>query len=193
MDYEELSKNDWESIAYSNSLGLKLEIINRKIRELGFANLKLCYNKNTKELKISGYDSQPYEKIESIWEVRSESDLHYQLDMFKNCLPSLQRNMMDKPLICQMVLLLNGIMDTKTQKPKYTFYYVTVGKGQGYKTWEATKIKATSLASAQKVAARRNIVLNADMYISMEVDENGFMVNPLVMNVNGKWEKFFED
>ena len=193
MDYEELFKNDWESIAYSNSLSLKLEIVNRKIRELGFANLKIAYNKNTKELKISGYDTQPYEKIESIWEVRSESDLHYQLDMFKNCLPSLQRNMLDKPLICQMCLLLNGIMDTKTQKPKYDFYYVTVAKGQGYRTREAIKIKATSLASAQKVAARRNIVLNTDMYISMEVDENGFMVNPLVMNVNGKWEKFSED
>lgn len=193
MDYEELFKNDWESIAYSNSLGLKLEIINRKIRELGFANLKLCYNKNTKELKLTGYDTHPADKIESIWEVKSEANLHYQLNMFKNCLPSLQRNMMDKPLICQMCLLLNGIMDTEIQKPKYVFYYVTVEKGQGYRTWKATKIKATSLASAQKVAARRNIVLNADMYISMEVDENGFMVNPLVMYVNGKWEKFSED
>ena len=192
MNVDELFKTDWESIAYSNSLGLKMETINRKIRDLGFANLKLCYNKNTKELKISGYDTQPYEKIESIWEVRSESDLHYQLDMFKNCLPSLQRNTMDKPLICQMCLLLNGIMDTKIQKPKYTFYYVTVEKGKGYRTREATKIKATSLASAQKVAARRNIMLNADMYISMEVNENGFMENPLMMYVNGKWEKFSE-
>lgn len=192
MDYEELFKNDWESIAYSNSLGLKIEIVNRKIRELGFANLKLCYNKNTKELKISGYDTQPYEKIESIWEVRSESDLHYQLDMFKNCLPSLQRNMMDKPLICQMCLLLNGIMETETKKPKYTFYGVAVEKGKGYRARQAMEIKATSLASAQKVAARRNIMLNADMYISMEVNENGFMIDPLMMYVNGKWEKFSE-
>lgn len=185
-----LFKNDWESIAYSNSLGLKLETINRKIRDLGFENLKIVYNKNTKELKISGYDTQPYDKIESIWEISSESDLHYQLDLFKNCLPSLQRNMMDKPLLEQIVLLLDGIMETETKKPRYTFYGVAVEKGKGYRARQAMEIKATSLASAQNVAARRNIMLNADMYVSMEVDENGFMENPLMMYVNGKWEKF---
>lgn len=193
MDYEELFKNDWESIEHLNSLELKIEIVNRKIRdEFHYPNIKVVYNKNTKELKFTGYDTEPYAKIEGIWEVKSEANLAYQLDIFKNCLPSLQRNMMDKPLIGQIWLLLDSIMDTEYKKPRYTFYGVAVEKGKGYRTREATKIKATSLASAQKVAARRNIVLNADMYISMEVDENGFMENPLMMYVNGKWEKFSE-
>ena len=38
-----------------------------------------------------------------------------------------------------------------------------------------------------------HIIINADMYVSMEIDENGFMKDPLVMTVNGKWEKFSED
>lgn len=192
MDYEELFKNDWESIAYSNSLGLKLEIVNRKIRELEFNNVKLCYNKNTKELQITGYDTQPYDRVERRWKVKSEANLHYQLNLFKNCLPSLQRNMMDKPLIGQIMLLLDGIMDTEANKPRYTFYGVAVERGKGYRARQAMEIKATSLASAQKVARSRHIICCADVYVSMEVDENGFMKNPLVMNVNGKWEKFSE-
>ncbi len=191
MDYEELFKNDWESIEYSNSLELKLEIINRKIREF-FKNLKLCYNRNTKELQITGYDTQPYDRVERRWKVKSEANLHYQLGIFKNCLPSLQRNMMDKPLIGQIMLLLDGIMDTEANKPRYTFYGVAVEKGKGYRARQAMEIKATSLASAQKVVARHNLILSADMYISMEVDENGFMKDPLTMYVNGKWEKFSE-
>lgn len=191
MDYEELFKNDWESIEYSNSLELKLEIINRKIREF-FKNLKLCYNRNTKELQITGYDTQPYDRVERRWKVKSEANLHYQLDIFKNCLPSLQRNMMDKPLIGQIWLLLDSIMSTESKKPRYTFYGVAVEKGKGYRARKAMEIKATSLDSAQKVVARHNLILSADMYVSMEVDENGFMKDPLVMTVNGKWEKFSE-
>ena len=191
MDCEELFKQDWESIQYSNSIGLKLEKINRKIRDdFQFNNLKLTYNKNTKELKLTGYDIQPQDKIEGIWEIKSEANLHYQLDIFKNCLLSLQRNMMDKPLIGQVWWLLDGIMTTETKKPRYTFYGVAVEKGMGYRAWKATKIKATSLASAQKVTARHHIICNADMYVSMEVDENGFMEEPLMMHVNGKWERF---
>lgn len=49
MDHEELFKNDWESIAYSNSLGLKLEIVNRKIRELGFT--KRIYGKSDGDVR----------------------------------------------------------------------------------------------------------------------------------------------
>ena len=192
MDYEELFKSDWESIAYSNSLELKLEIINRKIRDYEYKNLKLCYNKNTKELKFTGYDTEPYAKTEGIWEVKSEANLAYQLDIFKNCLPSLQRNMMDKPLIGQIWLLLDSIMSTEYKKPRYTFYGVAVEKEKGYRARKAMEIKATSLASAQKVVARHNLILSADMYVSMEIDENGFMKDPLVMTVNGKWEKFSE-
>lgn len=192
MNYEELFKNDWESIEYSNSLGLKLEIINRKIRELEFNNVKLCYNKNTKELSLTGYDTHPADKIETTWKVKSEANLHYQLKIFRSCLPSLQRSIMDKPLLEQIMLLLDGIMTTEANKPRYTFYGVAVEKGKGYRARKAMEIKATSLASAQKVTARHNLILNADMYVSMEVDENGFMKDPLVMNVNGKWEKFSE-
>lgn len=193
MDYEELFKNDWESIAYSNSLGLKLEIINRKIRdEFHYPNIKVVYNKNTKELKFTGYDTEPYAKIEGIWEVKSEANLAYQLDIFKNCLPSLQRNMMDKPLIDQIGLLLDSIMSTEYKKPRYTFYGVAVEKGKGYRVRKATKIYATSLASAQKIVARHNLILNADMYVGMVIDEDGFMEDPLTMYVNGKWEKFSE-
>ena len=151
MDYEELFKNDWESIEYSNSLELKLEIINRKIRdEFHYPNIKVVYNKNTKELKFTGYDTEPYAKIEGIWEVKSEANLHYQLDIFKNCLPSLQRNMMDKPLIGQIWLLLDSIMDTEYKKPRYTFYGVAVEKGKGYRARQAMEIKATSLARKRK-------------------------------------------
>lgn len=192
MNYEELFKNDWESIEYSNSLGLKLEIINRKIRELEFNNVKLCYNKNTKELSLTGYDTHPADKIETTWKVKSEANLHYQLKIFRSCLPSLQRSIMDKPLLEQIMLLLDGIMTTEANKPRYTFYGVAVEKGKGYRARKAMEIKATSLASAQKVTARHNLILNADMYVSMEVDENGFMKDPLVMTVNGKWEKFSE-
>lgn len=193
MNYEELFKNDWESIEYSNSLGLKLEIINRKIRELEFNNVKLCYNKNTKELSLTGYDTHPADKIETTWKVKSEANLHYQLKIFRSCLPSLQRSIMDKPLLEQIMLLLDGIMTTEANKPRYTFYGVAVEKGKGYRARQAMEIKATSLASAQKVVARHNLILSADMYVSMEVDENGFMKDPLVMTVNGKWEKFSEN
>ena len=84
-------------------------------------------------------------------------------------------------------------MSTEYKKPRYTFYGVAVEKGKGYRARKAMEIKATSLASAQKVTARHHIIINADMYVSMEIDENGFMKDPLVMTVNGKWEKFSED
>lgn len=63
------------------------------------------------------------------------------------------------------------------------WYYMDVSHPNAYR--RAEKINAKNVQSAKRTASRYAIYPN--IYIGKEVDENGFIVNPLYVKRGGKW------
>ena len=65
-------------------------------------------------------------------------------------------------------------------------YYVSEVAGL-YSFTKAEKINARSLTSAKRAASKYQMFQNTVIYIGKEVDNKGFIRNPIAVKRGGKW------
>lgn len=66
------------------------------------------------------------------------------------------------------------------------FYYVMCTEKNG-QLRKANRIHAKSITIAKRIASILNPFVNGCIKIGVEVDNNGFVRNPLYVKENGKW------
>lgn len=54
----------------------------------------------------------------------------------------------------------------------------------------AEKLNAEWLGAAKREASKKSAFYNSVIYISTEIDENGFIVNPAAVKNGARWENF---
>ena len=73
---------------------------------------------------------------------------------------------------------------------KKDIWYVMETADRGGKT-KAESFKAKSLTSAKRTASRRQMFEGTVLYLGADIDDNGFVSNPLSIKRGGKWTDIF--
>lgn len=68
---------------------------------------------------------------------------------------------------------------------EYIYYYAELSNKNSYR--KANKIQVQSLRAAQIIASKNQIFSGTVLEISQEINENGFILEPICQKIDGKW------